>query len=215
MTCDRKSARRHSRRGFLGQPLTAAAAGALAAPWVTSSAGADEASLPRQLQDVNTTDIKDAIRLGCRTMQTVFNADDPHRVPFFGAGMRPPALSFSAHHSESHTPGRHLNALLNAEDGAGIELDEAAVKLHAQAAFFSYSGPLPLPLNRARLDGKLPVFSQSGGRGSDSYFLSAKGPGVGSPRPHPRPIRVRMRGDAVTAMENFNSSLTFFPPLEE
>ena len=32
---------------------------------------------------------------------------------------------------------------------------------------------------------------------------------------HPRPIRVRLRGDAVTAMDNFDSRLTFFPPFEE
>jgi len=31
--------------------------------------------------------------------------------------------------------------------------------------------------------------------------------------PHPRPIRVRLRGDAVAAMDNFDSSLAFFPPL--
>ena len=150
---------RHSRREFLGASLAATAAGALAVPPAAQSAGAGDANWPRRLRDVNTTDIKDAIRLGCRTMQSVFNADDPHRVPFFGAGMRPPVLSFSAHHGESHTPGRHLNALLSAEDAAGIALDEAAVEQHARAAFFSYGGPVPLPLNRARLDGPLANFS--------------------------------------------------------
>ncbi|MFV2066499.1 MAG: hypothetical protein ACC645_05925 [Pirellulales bacterium] len=133
-------------------------AGVLAAPLTVRSARAGDAKQSRRLYDVNTTDIKDAIRLGCRTMQSVFNEDDPHRVPFFGATMKPPALSFSAHHSESHTPGRHLNALLSAEDAAGIELDEAAVDQHRRAAFFSYGGPLPLPLNRAKLDGSLVNF---------------------------------------------------------
>ena len=151
-------ARRYSRRRFLGQSLTATAAGILAVPAAAQSADADDANRPKRLRDVNTTDIKDAIRLGCRTMQSVFNADDPQRVPFFGAGMRPPRLSFSAHHSESHTPGRHLNALLTAEDAAGIALDEAAVEQHARAAFFSYGGPVPLPLNRAKLDGPLAGF---------------------------------------------------------
>ena len=149
---------RRSRREFLGKSLSAAAAGVLSAPPAIRSVQAADADEPRRLRDVNTTDIQDAIRLGCRTMQSVFNADDPRRVPFFGAGMRPPALSFSAHHSESHVPGRHLNALLSAEDAAGISPDEAAVNLHAQAAFFSYSGPLPLPLNRTALDGPLANF---------------------------------------------------------
>lgn len=111
-----------------------------------------------QLRDVNTTDIREAIRLGCHTMQSVFNEDDPHRVPFFSASMNPPRLSFSSCHSESHVPGRHLNALLSAEDAAGIELDEEAVDAQARAAFYSYSGPLPLPLNRQTCDGPLVSF---------------------------------------------------------
>jgi len=159
MNSESNSARRHSRRKFLDHSLTATAAGVLAGPLAAQSADADDAKLPRRLRDVNTTDIKDAIRLGCRAMQSVFNADDPHGVPFFGVGMIPPRLSFSAYHSESHVPGRHLNALLSVEAAAGIKLDEAAVKQHAQAAFFSYSGPLPLPLNRATLNGPLANFS--------------------------------------------------------
>lgn len=66
-------------------------------------------------------------------MQNVFNADDNH-VPFFSSIVKPKAaLSFSTHHSESHVPGRHLNALLNAEDAAGVELDEEAVENHRRA----------------------------------------------------------------------------------
>ena len=108
-----------------------------------------------QLQHVNTTDLRAAIALGCRTMQNVFNADD-NDIPFFGSRVRPKAyLSFSWAHSEAHVPGRHLNALLNAEDALGIRLDEDAVEKHAQAARFSYSGALPLPLNRQELGGPL------------------------------------------------------------
>ena len=108
-----------------------------------------------QLKDVNTTDIADAIRLGCRTMQSVFNADD-RDIPFFGSSVRPQAeLRFSGAHSESHIPGRHLNALLNAENAIGIELDESAIRKHAKAAYFSFSGALPVPLNRETLDGPL------------------------------------------------------------
>ena len=36
------------------------------------------------LSNVNTTDIAAAIGLGCRTMQSVFNADDDD-IPFFGS----------------------------------------------------------------------------------------------------------------------------------
>jgi hypothetical protein len=35
-----------------------------------------------------------------------------------------------------------------------------------------------------------------------------------SPRVHLRPIRVRLRGDAVEAMESHGADLTFFPELE-
>jgi len=92
-------------------------------------------------------------------MSSVFNADDDN-IPFFGSRVRPDAsLSFSPRHSESHVPGRHLNALLNAENAIGITLDEAAVEKHANAAFYSYGGPVPLPLNRAELGGELVNFS--------------------------------------------------------
>ena len=104
-----------------------------------------------KLSNVNTTDIKAAIELGCRTMSNVFNADD-NDIPFFGSEVLPnPRLSFSNVHSESHVPGRHLNALLNAEDAAGVSISEEAVEKHAAAAFFSYSGPVPLPMNRDRV----------------------------------------------------------------
>ncbi len=112
-----------------------------------------------KLQHVNTTSILDAIRLGCRTMQNVFNADD-NQIPFFSSTVRPmTALEFSPHHSEAHVPGRHLNALLNAEDAVNIELNEDAVEKHRRAAFFSYSGPVALPLNRQEIGGALVNFS--------------------------------------------------------
>ncbi|MDE2902938.1 MAG: hypothetical protein OXP73_07895 [Chloroflexota bacterium] len=110
-----------------------------------------------KLRDVNTMDIGGAIRAGCRTMASVFNADDDD-VPFFGSQVWPdPHLAFSSVHSESHVPGRHLNALLTAES-LGFPIDEAAVEKHARAAFFSYGGPLALPLNRERIDGPLENF---------------------------------------------------------
>ena len=101
-----------------------------------------------QLADVNCTDILDAIRLGCRTMCNVFNADDDY-IPFFASRVRPDAcLEFNWAHSEAHVPGRHLNALLTAEAVAGVSVDEEAISRHARAAIFSYSGPVPMPLNR-------------------------------------------------------------------
>ena len=107
-----------------------------------------------KLDDINATDIRDAIRLGCRTMSNVFNADD-NDVPFFGAYVRPhpPALIWSDLHEEAQIPGRHLNALLAAESIAGVEIDEQVIEKHARAAYLAYSGPVPLPLNRETMDG--------------------------------------------------------------
>ena len=97
-----------------------------------------------QLNDVNTTDIRDAIRLGCQNMSNAFNADDAD-IPYGGAQVRPQAGLGGS--SEAHSPGRHLNALLNAEDAAGIDLDEDCIEKQAKAAFFSYS-QAALPLHR-------------------------------------------------------------------
>lgn len=111
------------------------------------------------LHDVNNASIRDAIALGCRTMAGVFNADD-RDIPFFGSVVRPVAeFRFNAVHSEAHVPGRHLNALLNAEDALGIPADEDAIRKHERAAFYSYSGPVALPLNRDALGGRLVHFA--------------------------------------------------------
>lgn len=106
-----------------------------------------------RLRNVNATDIRDAIRLGCNTMQSIFNADDDN-LPFMLAQVRPDAsLAFSAGHSDAHLPGRHLNALLNAESATGIPLNEEAIERHRRAAFLSFSGPVALPLNRTSIGG--------------------------------------------------------------
>jgi hypothetical protein len=111
------------------------------------------------LQDVNSRDLLGAIRLGCRTMERVFDGDDPRGVAFFDAVAWPePRLSFSPVHSEAHMPGRHLNALLSAEGRLGIEADPVAVDRHAAALFYSYSGDHPLPFNRVRRFGPLARF---------------------------------------------------------
>ena len=111
-----------------------------------------------QLQDVNTTDILDAIRLGCRTMGRLFNADD-NDIPFFDIQALPnPRMSFTWAETEAHVPGRFLNALLAAEDAAGVAVEEAAVEKLTRAAFFAFSGPIPLPLNRQVQSGPLANF---------------------------------------------------------
>ena len=94
--------------------------------------------------DVNTTDIGDAIRLGCQAMGRAFNADDAD-MPYGGAQVRPEA--FLGGSMEGHMPGRLLNAMLAAEDATGLDLDEEVIDKHARAAFFSYSRA-PLPLQR-------------------------------------------------------------------
>ncbi len=112
-----------------------------------------------RLSDVNTTDLIDGIRLGCRMMGNVFNADDGD-IPFFGSEVWPnPQLKFNAVHNEAHVPGRHLNALLNAQDAAGVAVPDDAIDKHANAAFFSYGGAVALPLNRTRIDGPLDSFT--------------------------------------------------------
>lgn len=101
-----------------------------------------------KILNVNTSDIHTAIKLGCHTMSNVFNAND-NEVPFFGSEVIPnPKLSFSNIHSESHVPGRHLNALLTAENVLDIDIDQSAVEKHEAAAALSYSGHLVFPLNR-------------------------------------------------------------------
>ena len=102
-----------------------------------------------KVSDVNTTDILDAIRMGCRMMCSVFNADD-NDVPYFRVVARPEG--YLAISMEDHVPGRHLNALLNAQDAAGVEVDEDCIEKHTRAAFFSFGGPVPLPLGRGEGD---------------------------------------------------------------
>jgi hypothetical protein len=111
--------------------------------------------------DVNSTDVLGAIRLACQAMGRVFDEADPHGVAFFDAVAWPePQLAFSDVHSEAHVPGRHLNALLAAEALAGVAAEPDVVARHRSALFFSFSGDVPLPLNRARIGGPLEHFCQ-------------------------------------------------------
>jgi len=88
-----------------------------------------------QLQDVNTTDIPGAVRLACKTMGNVFNADD-NDTPFFRSVVWPQArLSFSENFSEAHVPGILLIVLLTAEATLGIDVPDDVIDKHARAAF--------------------------------------------------------------------------------
>ena len=111
-----------------------------------------------RLKDVNTSDIPAAIELGCQSMGRLFNRED-NDLPYMVGITRPEAgLSDSVTWS-GHLHGRHLNALLNAEDALGIKLDEGAIDKHRRAALFAYSGAVPLPLGRRHQDGPLATFS--------------------------------------------------------
>ncbi len=105
-----------------------------------------------KVENVNATNIRDAIRLGCHTIGNVLNADDNY-IPFFGSRVCPDAyLEWGL---ESDIPGRHLDALLNAEDATGVPADEDVVEKEARALFFTYTGPVALPLHRDKIDGPL------------------------------------------------------------
>ena len=97
-----------------------------------------------RLSDVNTTDIVDAIKLATNAMCSIFDPTDG--TPYFRVAVKPDA--YLGIPLESHIPGRHLNALLNAEDICGIKINEDCISKHETATYLSYSGPLPLPLDR-------------------------------------------------------------------
>lgn len=110
-----------------------------------------------RLENVNTTDIRDAVQLACQTMTRGFNRHDSNH-PFFSAFIRPVArLGWSGHYSDAHVPGRHLNALVAANRAMGVEIDGRAVRKHADALHFSFSGEVPLPLNRATIAADRPT----------------------------------------------------------
>ena len=109
-----------------------------------------------QLRNVNDTDLRSAVELGCHTMKRGFNRHDTDR-PYFSACIRPAAcLGWSNYFSDAHVPGRHLNALVAAREVMNVDVDEEAINKHADALFFSFSGEIPLPLNRASISASSP-----------------------------------------------------------
>ena len=141
-----------SRRSFL---MAGTAGLAAASPLIAQTENEPGVGgLPEKLKGVNYTDIRSAIEMGCTSMSSVFNKDD-HDIPFFASEVWPHAqLRWNPNHSESHVPGRHLNALLTAEATIGLKVSDEVITKGEYAAFFSYSGALPLPLNRETINGK-------------------------------------------------------------
>ncbi len=95
-----------------------------------------------RLTDVNTTDIIGAIELARNAMCSIFdpNGED---VPYFRVAVLPEA--YFGIPLESHVPGRHLNALLNAEDAAGLQVDEETIEKIRQCLLLLLQRPGPVP----------------------------------------------------------------------
>lgn len=129
---------------------------ALSGVW-TRKLGCHSHTAPTRLRDVNTTNIVDAVTLGCATMSRLFDRDHDNR-PYGVILLRPLARLDHDNFSDGHIPGRHLGALLLAEKNMHVALDESAIEKHARTAFGSFSGPIPLPLNRVGADGPMDLF---------------------------------------------------------
>lgn len=151
------------RRDFIGAMCGASLFGvgrryALAQPLLSGS------QLPNRtvgkLADVNTTRIRAAVELGCRSLRSILNENDTAvGAPFFWINLRPGVgLSFADAFSDAQVPGKSLLGLLTAEKALGVRIDPAIVDHYARVAFFSYEGPIPFPLNRDAVDGKLVNF---------------------------------------------------------
>ena len=109
---------------------------------------------PARVANVNTTSIPAAVELACRAMGQVFNPAD-NGYPYMYTRIWPDGwLGFSPYHGAVQLAGRHLDALLAAEDALGVELDEDVIARHTEAAFFSLSAG-PLPCNHSTPGGAL------------------------------------------------------------
>ena len=121
---------------------------------------------PARVKNVNTTDIRSAIELGCRAMGRIFNPADSG-LPYMYTRIWPDGwLGFSPYHGAIQMSGRHLDALLAAKATLGLDIDEQAIEGHARASFASYSGGLPLPCNHREPGGPLVEVDEHGLRES-------------------------------------------------
>jgi len=109
---------------------------------------------PAHVANVNTTSIPAAIKLACRAMGHVFNPADCG-YPYMYTRIWPDGwLGFSPYHGAIQLSGRHLDALLAAEDALGLTIDEHVIAQHTEASFFSLSAG-PLPCNHSTPGGPL------------------------------------------------------------
>ncbi len=109
---------------------------------------------PARVANVNTTSIPAAVESACRAMGNVFNPEDSG-YPYMYTRIWPDGwLGFSPYHGAIQLAGRHLDALLAAEDVLGVELDEDVIARHTEASFFSLSAG-PLPCNHSKPGGPL------------------------------------------------------------
>src|SRR5262249_26140959 len=79
------------------------------------------------LEQINRTDVVDAIALGTRPMRLLFDREHGG-LPFFRNEMTGPRACNRHHpsYSMSHVPGRWLDALVDSEDTIGIHVDQEA-----------------------------------------------------------------------------------------
>ena len=113
-----------------------------------------------KLADVNTSNIRAAVELGCQSMGRIFNEDDAQvGAPLFWINLRPGVgTGFSDAFTDAQVPGKSLLGLLAAEKVLGVRINPAVIDRYARVAFFSYGGAVPFPLNRDAIDGKLVNF---------------------------------------------------------
>ena len=109
---------------------------------------------PARVSNVNTTSIPAAVELACRAMGQVFNPADNGYSYMYTRIWPDGWLGFSPYHGAVQMSGRHLDALLAAEDALGVDLDEGMLAQHTAATFFSL-GAGPLPCNHNEPGGAL------------------------------------------------------------
>ena len=109
---------------------------------------------PRRVANVNTTSILAAVEPACRAMGQIFNPADNGYSYMYTRIWPDGWLGFSPYHGAVQLSGRHLDALLAAEDALGVELDEDVIARHVEASFFSL-GAGPLPCNHSTPGGPL------------------------------------------------------------
>ncbi|HUR32548.1 MAG TPA: hypothetical protein VM032_02055 [Vicinamibacterales bacterium] len=131
--------------------------------WQAATAGLAPSGIaeisPGKLTDVNTTSLRAGVELGCQALGHLFNPNDPQGAPYFWMNLRPVTfMAFSDLFSDAQVPGKSLLGLLTAQKLVGVSVDPSVVERYARVAFFSYGGPVALPLNRHAVGGRLVNF---------------------------------------------------------